>query len=97
MTEYALLVLDVQRSIADHYGNADYLTRLRGAIDAARAAQIPVIHVVVGFRDGHPEANPRNKMLAMLGSLDSGIGFTPDDPGAEIHPDVAPLPGEPVV
>ncbi|HEY4018043.1 MAG TPA: isochorismatase family cysteine hydrolase, partial [Pseudonocardiaceae bacterium] len=74
-----------------------YLARLRGAIDAARAVDIPVIHVVVGFRAGHPEASPRNKMLAMLSSLDGGIGFTPDDAGAEIHPDVAPLPGEPIV
>ena len=94
MPKNALLVLDVQRSIVDHYGDADYLARLRGALDAARAADMPVIHVVVGFRAGHPEASPRNKMLAMLGSLSSGIGFTSDDPGAEIHPDVAPLPAE---
>ncbi|HEY4017180.1 MAG TPA: cysteine hydrolase, partial [Pseudonocardiaceae bacterium] len=69
MTQNALLVLDVQRSIVDHYANAGYLARLRGAIDAARAVDIPVIHVVVGFRAGHPEASPRNKMLAMLSSL----------------------------
>lgn len=96
MAQNALLVLDVQRSIVDNYGDADYLARLRGAIDAARAAEIPVVHVVVGFRAGHPEASTRNKMLAMLSSLD-GIGFTPDDAGAEIHPDVAPLLTELVV
>ena len=97
MPRNALLVLDVQRTMADHYGNAEYLACLRGVIEAARAAEISVIHVVVGFRAEHPEVSGRNKMLQMLSSLGNGIGFTPDDPGAEIHPDLAPLPTDLVV
>ncbi len=97
MTQNALLVLDVQRSTVLRFGDdAGYLARLRGAVEAARAAEIPVIHVVVGFRAGHPEASTRNKMLGII-SARGGIGFTPDDPGAEIHPDIAPLPADPVV
>jgi nicotinamidase-related amidase len=90
MTQSALLVMDVQRAIVDRLGeDARYLARLRGAIEAARAAEIPVIYVVVGFRAGHPEASARNKMLRGFGG---GIGFTDEDPGAEIHPDIAPGP-----
>jgi nicotinamidase-related amidase len=95
MPQNALLVMDVQRGIVDRFGgDPGYLARLRGAIEAARAAEIPVIYVVVGFRTGHPEASARNKMLRELGS---GIGFTDDDPGAEIHPGFAPRPADLVV
>ena len=98
MAQNALLVMDLQRGIVDRVGeDAGYLARLRGAIEAARAAQIPVIYVVVGFRAGHPEASTRNKMLNMLSALPGGIGFTGDDPGAEIHPDIAPRPADLVV
>jgi len=53
-----------------------------------------VIHVKVGFRDGYPEASPRNLgFQAILGAQ----RFLPNDPGAEFHPAVAPEPGEVVV
>lgn len=98
MAQNALLVLDVQRSTVRRNGDdAGYLARLRSSIEAARAAEIPVIHVIVGFRAGHPEASARNKMLNLLRTLPGGIGYTPDDRGAGIHPDVAPLPGDLVV
>ncbi len=98
MAQNALLVLDVQRSTVHRFGeDAGYLALLRSAIEAARAAQMPVIHVVAGFRAGHPEASARNKMLGILSTWPGGIGFTPDDPGAKIHPDVAPLPADLVV
>jgi nicotinamidase-related amidase len=64
MTQNALLVLDIQRSIVERFGeDAGYLARLRGVIEAARAAEIPVIHVVAGFRAGHPEFSARNKRV----------------------------------
>lgn len=94
MAKNALLVMDVQRAIVDRGGDAGYVPRLRGAIDAARAAGIPVIYVVVGFRAGHPEVSARNKMF---GAIARASGFAEGDPGAEIHPDVAPRAGEVVV
>jgi nicotinamidase-related amidase len=92
MAQNALLVMHVQRSMVARYAaeDAGYLARLRGAVEAARAGDVPVIYVVVGFRAGHPEASARNKMLNMLSTLPGGIGFTPGDPDAEIHPDIAP-------
>jgi hypothetical protein len=59
MTLQALLVRDVQQSILDRLaGDADYLPRLRKAIDAANGAGIPV-YVVVGLRAGFPEISTR--------------------------------------
>ncbi len=98
MAQNALLVMDVQRSIVARFGeDAGYLARLRRAVEAARAAQLPVIHGAAGFRAGHPEASTRNKMLQFLSTLPGGIGYTPDDPGADIHPGVAPQPTDLVV
>jgi nicotinamidase-related amidase len=93
MTKTALLVMDVQKNIIDRIADADYLPRLVGAIDAARAADIPVMYVVIGFRPGHPEGNPANKSF---GALPPGA-FTPQDPGAAIHPDAAPRSDELVI
>jgi nicotinamidase-related amidase len=88
--------MDVQRGIVERLTeDAEYLPRLRGAIAAARAADIPVIYVVIGFRGGHPEVSPRNKTFRALAS--SGGAFADGDPNAEIHPEVAPLPGDIVV
>ncbi|MFB7663582.1 cysteine hydrolase family protein [Kitasatospora sp. NPDC056138] len=85
--------MDVQLGITSRVQDAGYLPRLRSAIEAARAAGIPVVHVVIGFRDGHLEVSSRNRAFA---ALPAGA-FTPDDPNAAIHPDAAPLPGEAVV
>ncbi|GAA1288502.1 hydrolase [Planotetraspora silvatica] len=86
----ALLVMDVQIGIVARLRDEGYLPRLRTALDAARTAGVPVFHVVVGFREGSPEAHPRNRSF---GHIPAGY-FTPDDPNAAVHPDVSPLPGE---
>ncbi|HEX7659614.1 MAG TPA: isochorismatase family cysteine hydrolase [Pseudonocardiaceae bacterium] len=91
----ALLVMDVQRGIVARYADDhEYLPRLRKAIDGARAAGIPVIYVRVGFRAGHPEISARNKSFSAHAG--SG-GFVIGEPSTEVQPEVAPLPGEPVV
>ncbi|WP_194893171.1 cysteine hydrolase family protein [Catenulispora pinisilvae] len=94
MPETALLVMDVQQAIMDRHPDADYLPRLRRAIDAARSAGIPVVYVVVGFRPGHPEISRHNKTF---GALAQRGGFAEGDVSAQIHPDVAPLPGDVIV
>ena len=53
-----------------------------------------VIYVGVSFRSGYPEISPRNPIfsgLAQNGLLQAG------SPGAQTHPAVAPIKGEPVV
>ncbi|WP_279582550.1 cysteine hydrolase family protein [Fodinicola feengrottensis] len=59
MTTSALLVMDVQKAITAHVSDRTYLPRLARAVGSAREAGIPVIHVVIGFRTGHPEAHAR--------------------------------------
>lgn len=91
----ALLVMDIQRAIVSRVGDdSGYVDRLRGAIDAARAAGLPVIYVVVGFRPGHPEISARNRTFSAAAT---GSRFVPGDPDAEIDPRVAPLDGDVVV
>ncbi|MFG2224985.1 cysteine hydrolase family protein [Streptomyces sp. NPDC048644] len=89
----ALLVMDVQNAMVSRVDDPGCLPRLARAVAAAREAGVQVLHVVIGFRSGHPEAHPRNKSF---GALPSGA-FTADDPGAAIHPDLAPRPDETVV
>jgi nicotinamidase-related amidase len=88
----ALLSMDLQLNHLTHVP-ADYLPDAVRTLETARAAQIPVIHVVLQLRPGHVDAHPRNKVF---GSLPSHL-FTADDPGAAIHPDVAPRGYEMVV
>jgi nicotinamidase-related amidase len=92
----ALLVMDVQQAIVDLVddGSSGYLPRLRRAIDGARTANIPVIYVVIAMRPGFPEVGTRNKALAAIAR--DGL-FVEGAPGTEIHPEVAPLPGDMVV
>ncbi|MEV0344649.1 isochorismatase family cysteine hydrolase [Nonomuraea sp. NPDC050680] len=94
MTKTALLVMDVQRVIVDRYPDPAYLPRLREAIDAARAAGLPVIYAAVGFRAGYPEISPRNKMFGAIARMG---GIAGSEQAMEIHPDVAPEPGDVVV
>lgn len=95
MANSALLVMDVQRSIVDiAEADAAYLARLARAADAARSVGIPVIYVVIALRPGTPEVGPRNKVLNAL--VQDGL-FAEGDSGTEIHPDVAPRPGDTVV
>ena len=95
MAKTALLVMDVQRSMVSRFSSSDpeYLSRLRQAISHARAADMLVGYVAVGFRPGHPEISPANTTFGRMIGTDA---FTPGDPDAEIHPDIAPAPGDPV-
>ena len=95
MDATVLLVMDVQRGIVERFsGDGGYLPRLAGAIGAARAAGIPVIYVVVGFRPGYPEVSARNKSFSTVASAGR---FAAGDPSAEIHPAVAPGDGDLIV
>ena len=92
----ALLVMDVQRSIVERIANdPGLLERIGTAITEARAAAIPVIYVGIRFRDGYPEMSPRNRSFAM--SRQAGNIMTEGSPAVEIHPAIAPQPGDIVV
>lgn len=50
-----------------------------------------MIYVVVGFRPGHPEISPRNKSFARVAAA---AGMVTGEPDSDVHPDVAPEPGD---
>jgi nicotinamidase-related amidase len=91
----ALLIMDVQLDITGRFAsNEKYLGGLASALTHARGSGLPVIYVVVGFRPGYPEVSPRNKGFSAV----AGTGrFSAGDPGAEIHPAVAPAAGDLIV
>ena len=92
----ALLVMDFQTLIVEGFadGKEALLDRTSRLIEAARKAGVMVVYVVVGFRAGHPEINPRN---AIFGPVRNSGMFASGTPGAEIHPAVVPRLGEIVV
>jgi nicotinamidase-related amidase len=70
------------------------LDRAAAVIGAARGSGLAVVYVVVRFRQGYPEISPRNRGFSALKTSGRLLEGTP---GAEIHPRVAPAPGEVVV
>lgn len=92
----ALLVMDFQQTVVATAleKRPDILDKTAAVIAAARAAGLPVIYIVVQFRDGYPEVSPRNKSFSTLrqsGRLLAG------SPQAAIHPQVAPRPEDVVL
>jgi nicotinamidase-related amidase len=88
----AVVIMDYQNDIVSNYSTdgEGLLQRSASVLESARQAGIPVIYVVVQFREGHPEVLPRNRQR-FSNRLVEGT------PGAEVHPAVAPQPGEMVV
>jgi nicotinamidase-related amidase len=94
-TAAVLLVMDIQRSVVERIaGDPGYLQRLQQAVAAARAGQIPVIYVRVAFRPGHPEISRSNKTFSAIGASSRLDDYSE---ATQIHPAVAPRPGDPVV
>ena len=91
----ALLVMDVQVGIVDRYANdAGLVGRLRQAIDAARAASVRVIYVVVGFRNDYAEVSPNNRGFSAIAQTGA---YSDGDDNRRVHPDITPQPGDIVV
>ena len=89
--------MDYQNDIVDMVSpqeQAPLLDHAATLLTAAHEAGLPVIYVVVRFRDGYPEVSPLSPRFASLkqtGRMREGT------PGAEIHARVAPKPGDIVV
>lgn len=91
----ALLVMDMQDGILGMFpGAAALLSKVSGAIAHARANNIPVIYVTVGFRQGAPEINMNNK-----GFSAAKARFENSDMSAfmKVHNDITPKEGELIV
>jgi nicotinamidase-related amidase len=93
----ALLIMDVQRGIVERYeAAAEHLLEQVGMVaSAARHAGVPIIYVTVRFREGYPEVSPRNRSFSAIRA--AGSAMVESQPATEIHPAVAPQPGDIVV
>ncbi len=92
----ALLVMDVQRGVAERFDRPGLLDRIGAALAAARNAGVPVIFVRVAFRPGFPEVSAANLRFSAIAGA-AGDDFAETSPATSIHPALAPRPGEPVV
>jgi nicotinamidase-related amidase len=92
----ALLVMDIQNGVVERYAGQTeaFLAVLAEAVAAARAAGVPVVYVRVAFREGAPEVSRRNLTFSRLAGSET---FTETSPATQIHPAVAPQPGDVVV
>lgn len=88
----ALLVMDMQMGILGSFpGTAALVTSVSNAIAKARSNNIPVIYVVVGFREGAPEISSSNKSFTVSKERYAGIDT---NHFMTVHPGIAPLAGE---
>jgi len=88
----ALLVMDVQAGIVGMLPDSKtILDSVAKVIAYARAKKIPVIYVVVGFRQGGPEISMNNKSFAVSKEKLGGANM---EEFMKVHPDVAPVAGE---
>ena len=96
MSRTALLLMDLQNGIVSRIADdPEFLKRIEKVAAAARAASMPIIHVVVKFRPGYPDVNPRNKSFAAIKS--GAMPFSEGEAATEIHPAVKPQSGDIVV
>ncbi len=94
MTTGALLLMDLQNGVVARLSPPQSQplldTAARTAV-AARRSGVPVIYVRIAFRAGGSDVSPRNRIFANLASRGS-MGEA--DHSTQIHPAVAPHPGD---
>jgi nicotinamidase-related amidase len=88
----ALLVMDMQSTILGRLSDTStLLNNVKKAITNAREKKIPVIYVVVGFRQGAPEISAKNKGFTAY--KNTMVSANMEDM-MKIHPDLHPLADE---
>ena len=96
MSTKALLVMDMQLSILNTAADdaTAFIANVKEAIQAARTQQIPIIYVVLGFRNGLPEISESNKMFM---PFKTNLATQDLHHWSDIHPDLAPQAGDLIV
>ncbi|WP_150290982.1 cysteine hydrolase family protein [Sphingobium estronivorans] len=102
----ALLLLDLQNEMVDPRGKVGahglariveergVLANARACLAAARAADMAVVHVRLGFRADYADCL---SVAARIGGLKSNRAAIVGEFGTEFHPEVAPAKGELVI
>ena len=88
----ALFVMDMQTAVLGMLPDSSaFVANVAKAIASARDKKIPVIYVVVGFRQGTPEISSNNKIFAQTKERFANVNT---EEFLKIHPDLAPQAGE---
>ena len=91
----ALLVMDMQTSILGRLPDSTtFISNVARAIEHARHKKLPVIYVVVGFRQGLPEVSPNNKSFS---ANKASLASANMEEWSKIHPGIAPVNGDIIV
>jgi nicotinamidase-related amidase len=91
----ALLVMDMQAAILRNFPKTGkFITNVTKVIENARANNIPVLYIVVGYRPGMPELNRNNKNYAAARERFASINV---EEWMKIHPDLLPLANEIII
>lgn len=94
-TNTALLVMDFQNPIVGIIADSkNLLVNTAAAIAKARSRNIPVIYVVVGFRQGMPEISSNNKSFS---ATKEKMAKADMNEWMKIHADIAPQENDIVV
>lgn len=89
--------MDLQSGIVSVYvRDAELIPRAARVIEQSRQAGVMIVHVKVGFREGVPEASPRNKLLSAVKTSQKHQQFFQGESGA-IHPALGPHDGDVVI
>lgn len=92
----AFLVMDVQEGIVKSLGEKakGFIEKVTKAVEVARAAGLPVIFIVVRFREGLPEMNHRNKMFERI---KNNPQYSLEENSSDTRPVISPKQNELVV
>jgi nicotinamidase-related amidase len=87
----AVLSMDMQNGIVAAYAAADpgFIPRAAEVLRRCRTAELPVIHIQVGFRAGFPEISPRNPLFGAIRSSERHQQLFQGNNSA-IHSDLGP-------
>jgi len=89
MPKTALLLMDLQNVIVDRYvDKPDFIDRIKQTKAAAHKAGMPVIYVVVKFREQFPEVSKNNKAFSAV--LQGAFPLHDGNPAGDIYGELAP-------
>jgi nicotinamidase-related amidase len=97
LTKTAVLSMDFQKGIIAYNVMAqerNVIEKAETVLRGARQAGLPIIHVVLQFREGHPEISSRNRMFSVIKQM--GLFVTGQEEG-RIEESLAPVKGDIII
>lgn len=99
-TRTAVLVIDMQNDFVEEGAPLEFpegrgvIPAIQRVLDAARSRKMPVVHATHVHRAGGADLGVHRELYPPVAA---GEALVDGERGAEIHPELAPLPGEPVI